>query len=98
MYRRPAAICPTALEVLVAPTAAQVESRNCAIPYALEVGFCAVGFQPDSCCHNWYSAFHCCPVQPTPAAIRCPSATAPPTCPGLVSSPPMVPATLLTKI
>jgi hypothetical protein len=34
--------------VVFPPYAAHVELRNCGIPNAVEVGFCASGFQPDS--------------------------------------------------
>jgi hypothetical protein len=34
------------------PVPAQVLSRNCGIPYAVLVGFCAFGFQPLSLPHR----------------------------------------------
>src|SRR6266508_2437012 len=55
-----------------------VPLRNCGIPNAELVGFCARLFQPDSPIHSEYRASHWAPVHPySEVASRCPNATLP---------------------
>ena len=49
---RPASICRNGSDVLAMPVLAHVASRNCAMPYAVLVGFCAVGVQLLSAYHR----------------------------------------------
>ena len=47
------------------PVPAHVELRNCGIPYAVLLGFCALGFQPLSLPHRFSRQLNWLPSPPS---------------------------------
>src|SRR5699024_1575163 len=88
MYLAPASACATGSLVLVAPTVAQVESRNWNRPYAVDVGFCALGSHEDSLLIIHFASSHCWPVKPWRAKTSSTDFTRSPEIPDRSTSPP----------